>query len=265
MELLTLSYAGITIQEYQKLKHSRHGYGLPPEIQQKLSMASRLNAGTIKNELASKGITCITLGDGRYPRLLSEIHDPPYILYTKGDWRHLHRRAVGIVGSRKASRYTLESLKGIIPELKNLSVVSGLAYGADEAAHRLCLSYGIPTIGVLAFGHDVHYPKSTSGLRNEMERHHLTVSEYPPATTPEKWRFIARNRIIAGLSEGVLVTEAEEKSGSLITLEMALNENRNAYCLPGNITSGLSKGTNLRIREGAEIVLSAEDILKDFF
>ena len=261
---MTLSYAGVTIGEYQQLKHMRHGHGLPANLQQKLAAAKRLNSSAIKSHLASRGITWITIGDERYPRLLAEIHDPPYILYAKGDWQLMHKRALGIVGSRKASRYTQESLKIIIPELKNLSVISGLAYGADEAAHRLCLSHGIPTIGVLAFGHDIHYPKSTSGLRTEMEKQHLTISEYPPDTPPEKWRFIARNRIIAGLSEGVLVTEAEERSGSLITLDMAMNENRNTYCLPGNITSGLSKGTNLRIQEGAEIVLSADDILKDF-
>ena len=98
-----------------------------------------------------------------------------------------------------------------------------------------------------------------------MEQTGLIISEYPPHASIEKWRFIARNRIIAGLSSGVLVTEAEEKSGSLITLEMAMNENRNTYCLPGNITSLLSKGTNARIQEGAEIVLGSDDILKDYY
>lgn len=264
MDLLALSYAGMTIREYLQLKSTKHEYILPEKIQKKLSLAQRLNTDEIKVHLALKGITYVTLNDEDYPRLLAEIHDPPYILYLRGDRKLMHRRAIGIVGSRKASRYTYESLKAIIPNLENLAVISGLAYGADEAAHRVCLSCNIPTIGVLAFGHDVHYPKSTYDIRTEMEAHHLTISEYPPATPVDKWRFIARNRIIAGLSEGILVTEAEEKSGSLITLEMAMNENRNTYCLPGNITSKLSKGTNLRIQEGAEVVLSADDILKDF-
>ncbi len=259
-----MSHAGITVREYQQLKEGKYGFIPGGKIQEKLAIAGRLDIDHIKNHLVSKGISYMTLDDKVYPRLLREIHDPPYILYFKGDPALMDRKILGIVGSRKASRYTYESLKAIIPDLKDLSVVSGLAYGADEAAHRLCLSYGVPTIGVLAFGHDTHYPKSTYDIRGEMEKHHLTISEYPPAAPVAKWRFIARNRIIAGLAEGVLVTEAEEKSGSLITLEMALNENRNAYCLPGNITSQLSKGTNLRIREGAEIILSAEDILKDF-
>ncbi|CAM4224893.1 DNA-processing protein DprA [Lacicoccus alkaliphilus] len=264
MELIALSHAGITVQEYNQMKRMNQRLLLPEKFQRKLSLAERLNIDEIKSHLASKGIGYITLNDACYPPLLREIHDPPYILYFKGDPSLLHRRTIAIVGSRKSSRYTYESLREVIPGLKKLSVVSGLAYGADEAAHRLCLSCNIPTVGVLAFGHDIHYPRSTYDLRIEMERHHLTISEYPPATPVDKWRFVARNRIIAGLSEGVLVTEAEEKSGSLITLDMAVNENRNIYCLPGNITSKLSRGTNLRIQEGAEIVLTAEDILKDF-
>lgn len=264
MDKLVLSYAGITVQEYHRIESTKHEHLLPEKIRRKLSLAKRMDVDEITGHLKLRGINHVTLDDERYPLLLAEIHDPPYIIFMKGDSSLIHRRALGIVGSRKSSRYTYESLKEIIPLLKNLSVVSGLAYGADEAAHRLCLTNDIPTIGVLAFGHDHHYPKSTYDLRTEMERHHLTISEYPPATSVDKWRFVARNRIIAGLSEGVLVTEAEEKSGSLITLEMAVNENRNTYCLPGNITSKLSKGTNLRIQEGAEIVLTAEDILKDF-
>lgn len=265
MDFLALSYAGVNVQEYRQIKDRKHEFSLPDKLQAKLSQARRLNIHEIKNHLKVRDISFITIEDSRYPERLKEIHDPPYILYCKGDTSHLSRQMLGIVGSRKSSRYTLEALKMIIPGLKNISVVSGLAFGADEMAHELSMSNNIPTVGVLAFGHDIHYPKTTLNIRSEMERSGLTISEYPPHTQVEKWRFIARNRIIAGLSTGVLVTEAEEKSGSLITLEMAMNENRNTYCLPGNITSKLSKGTNLRIQEGAEIVLSSEDIMKDFY
>src|SRR5699024_12204869 len=108
------------------------------------------------------------------------------------------------------------------------------------------------------------YPKTTAGIRTDMDKIHLTISEDPPDASIQIWLFVGRNRIIAGCARGVLVTEAEEKSGSLITLEMALDENRNAYCLPGSITSALSKGTNLRLKEGATIVTEAEDIQSDF-
>ncbi|SDK23789.1 DNA-processing protein DprA [Lacicoccus qingdaonensis] len=265
MNFLALSYAGITVQEYQAIKNSPPEFRLPEKIQTKLSAACRLNMKQIMMQLADKNITYMTIDDKDYPALLKEIHDPPYILYLKGDRSLLNRPMLGIVGSRKATRYTSESLADIIPELKNICVVSGLAYGADEIAHKLCLSSEVSTAGVLAFGHDLHYPKSTYSIRARMEQKGLTISEYPPHASIEKWRFIARNRIIAGLSRGILVTEAEEKSGSLITLEMAMNENRNTYCLPGNITSLLSKGTNARLQEGAEMVLRSEDIMKDYF
>ncbi len=264
MNFLALSYAGVTVQEYRQIKEIQSEVRMPQKIQNKLQTAHRLNTEQIKLQLLDRNITYITINDEDYPVLLKEIHDPPYILYMKGELSLLNRPMLGIVGSRKATRYTSESLETIIPDLKNLSVVSGLAYGADEIAHKLCLLHEVPVIGVLAFGHDFHYPKSTYNLRTRMEKSNLTISEYPPHASIQKWRFIARNRIIAGLSYGVLVTEAEEKSGSLVTLEMAMNENRNTYCLPGNITSMLSKGTNARIQEGAEIVLSSDDILKDY-
>lgn len=265
MNFLALSYAGITVQEYREIKNCSSEFRLPQNIQNKLSAAYRLDTEQIMMQLSDRDITYMTINDKNYPDLLRAIHDPPYILYMKGDRNLLNRPMLGIVGSRKATRYTFEALKKIIPDLKNICVISGLAYGADEISHQLCLSYEISTIGVLAFGHDVHYPKSTYNIRTRMEQTALTVSEYPPSAPIEKWRFIARNRIIAGLSKGVLVTEAEEKSGSLITLEMAMNENRNTYCLPGNITSMLSKGTNARLQEGAEMVLGSDDILKDYF
>lgn len=265
MNFLALSYAGITVQEYREIIETQSVHRLSQKIQSKLSAAHRLNTEQIMMQLATRNITFITISDDDYPELLREIHDPPYIVYLKGKRSLLNRPMLGIVGSRKATRYTAESLEKIIPGLKNIAVVSGLAYGADEIAHKICLSHDVPTIGVLAFGHDFHYPKSTYSIRTRMEQACLTISEYPPHASIEKWRFIARNRIIAGLSSGVLVTEAEEKSGSLITLEMAMNENRNTYCLPGNITSTLSKGTNARIQEGAEIVLGSDDILKDYF
>src|SRR5699024_6661005 len=126
------------------------------------------------------------------------------------------------------------------------------------------MEFDLAIICVFSFGHDTNYPKSTFKVRNDLEKSQLTISEYPPHTQLSKWRFIARNRIIAGASRGVLVTEAEAKSGSLVTLDMALDENRNGYCLPGNITSSLSIGTNSRLKEGATLVTSASEIMQDY-
>lgn len=261
MDLLLLSYAGVTSKEYLALENN--GW-ISPELKRKTAYAETLDRAEILAELEQKNIGYITHEHRLYPHLLKEIYDFPYILYYRGDPGLLGENMLGVVGSRKATDYTKKSLELLLPSLKNIAIISGLAYGADEAAHRVAISNNMKTIGVLAFGHDTHYPKTTADIRIEMEKNHLTISEYPPGTSIQKWQFVARNRIIAGCARGVLVTEAEEKSGSLITLEMALDDNRNVYCLPGNITSALSKGTNLRIKEGASAVTNAQDIQRDF-
>lgn len=261
MDLLLLSYAGVTSKEYLRLINNAE---LTPKLQEKLRRAKQLNRASILADLNSKNISYMTHTHALYPPLLKEIYDFPYILYYRGNPALLKHNMLGVVGSRKSTSYTRNALEALLPSLKNIAIISGLAYGADEAAHRIALKHNIKTIGVLAFGHHTHYPKTTEDIRRQMEINHLTISEYPPDTPIQKWQFVARNRLIAGCARGVLVTEAEEKSGSLITLEMALDENRIAYCLPGNITSDLSKGTNLRIQEGAIAVITPFDIQADF-
>ncbi|WP_342389086.1 DNA-processing protein DprA [Salinicoccus bachuensis] len=263
MDLLSLSFAGVTPHEYKVLAH--HGnMGMTRRIREKVSRAGRMDRKRITGMLKAKGIGHITMEDAAYPSLLKQIYDPPLVLYYRGDTSLLENPMLGIVGSRKATGYTRLVLQNIIPDLGGMVVVSGLAYGADDMAHNAAMTNGLGTVGVLAFGHDVHYPRSTAGTRDRMEREGLVISEYPPDVQIAKWRFVARNRIIAGLSSGVLVTEAEASSGSLITLDMALNENRNAYCIPGNIHAPQSAGTNERLREGAKMVLSGADIMEDF-
>lgn len=265
MDYLCMSYANITPHEFSYLagKTKKPNDGA---LDRKLSNARRLSKGILIKELDKRDVCYITIEDKDYPALLREIYDPPYILYYRGDISLLDSQVLGIVGSRKATSYSRNVLLNILPDLnKKISIISGLAYGADEMAHHIAIDSGLKTIGVLAFGFDLHYPKTTEKIRMLMEKEHLVISEYPPHIPIEKWRFVARNRIISGLSKGVVVTEAEEKSGSLITLDMALNENRIAYCVPGNITSSISKGTNLRLQEGAKPVLSAEDIMEDFY
>lgn len=264
MNLLSMSYAGITPHEYAALTGNTNRVDRT-KLAEKMNYSNQLNEEFLRKSMEEKNISVITIEDEAYPVNLKETYDPPYILYCRGELEILKNPLLGVVGSRKATSYSRMVLSDILPHFKNkISIISGLAYGADEMAHNISISSGIKTIGVLAFGFDFHYPATTQKLRGIMEREHLVISEYPPHSGIDKWKFIARNRIISGLSKGVLVTEAEEKSGSLITLDMALNENRIAYCIPGNITSKLSKGTNLRVQEGAKPVLGAEDILEDF-
>lgn len=262
MELITLSYAGVTALEYKQMTNKKQ-IQLTNRLKKKIMHASQLNADDLKFELNKKGIKILTILDVEYPKLLKEIYDPPYILYLKGNKSLLNSSMLGVVGSRKATLYSKRALEGIIPYLSDYVIVSGLAYGADHMAHTISLENNINTIGVLAFGHDMHYPSATKNTRFQIEERGLLISEYPPESKIEKWKFVGRNRIISGLSKGILVTEAEEGSGSLITLEMAINENRSAMCLPGNITSYLSLGTNKRIHEGARIVTSHNDIIEE--
>lgn len=222
-----------------------------------------LDVNLIHAMLHNHGVKYVTINDALYPALLKEIHDPPYVLFYRGDLSLFKIPSLSIVGSRKCTSYTRIALESLLGGLERVAVVSGLAYGADEYAHKTALLHQLPTIGVLAFGHNMHYPKTTEQLRHTLDTHYLTISEYPPETPIEKWRFIARNRIIAGLSSAVLVTEAELNSGSLLTLEMAMDENRTAMCLPGNITSKFSVGTNLMLAEGAKMVLSSDDIIEE--
>ena len=258
LHILQLSFAHVTSKEFKSI---RNGEVLKESTVKKLVKAKTISLSYIKETLSKHGVTFITQQSEFYPQLLKQIYDPPYVLYVKGDLKVLQTNFLGVVGSRKASAYTTHVLKKLLPSLKSLSIVSGLAYGADDIAHYISLENGLNTVGVLAFGHDIHYPTSTFKTRQRMEEVCCTISEYPPGTQINKYQFVERNRIIAGMSHGVLVTEAEEKSGSLITLEMAMDENRYVFCVPGNITSPLSIGVNERLKEGAILVTNSDDIL----
>lgn len=258
MKELLYSFAHVTAKEYQQLES---GIIEPNEqLKVKLILAKRLRLDYIEACLEESNVRYITIHDNDYPQLLKEIYDPPYILYYRGNKKLLKNRMFAIVGSRKSASYSKAALKQIIPHLNQYTIVSGLAFGADDIAHRIALENNVPTIGVLAFGHSIHYPKVTLSTRNIIEEKYITISEFPPNSKIEKWKFVSRNRIIAGCADGTLVTEAEIGSGSLITLEMAMEENRHVFCLPGNVTSSLSVGTNLRIQEGCAPVVFPEDI-----
>ncbi|MET3318452.1 DNA-processing protein DprA [Peribacillus butanolivorans] len=212
-------------------------------------------------------IKCLTMFDEDYPFLLRQIFDPPWVLYFKGDKQLLEKKStLGVVGTRKPTWYGLEALKTILPPLvqKNFVIISGVAAGIDAAAHKVTLDEGGNTIGVLGGGILQIYPKSNIPLAREISNKGLLLSETPPAMRAEPWMFPLRNRIISGLSKGVFVVEAKEKSGSLITAQAALEHGREVFALPGNVSSPESLGANQLIQDGAKLVLSSLQIEEEF-
>lgn len=213
----------------------------------------------------SKGINYITTEDLDYPELLKEIHDPPPVLFYKGDLKK-HKLNIAIVGSRKCSHYGKEVAKYISIKLaeKGVNVISGMARGIDSHSHLGALSTGGFTTAVLGSGLDVIYPPENLGMYNKIVQTGLVISEYHPGINPEAGNFPARNRLISGLSQGVIVVEAADKSGSLITVDFALEQGRDVFAVPGNITSKNSKGTNNLIKQGAKIITDIDAILEEY-
>lgn len=204
--------------------------------------------------------------DPYYPACLASIHDPPFILYWFGNaecWGHLDR-ALAIVGTRQATPYGLEQARRLAREWSalGLTVVSGLATGIDTAAHQGVLEAQGRTVAVLGTGLDKISPAAKRGLAREIAREGLVISEYPPGFGGARWSFPLRNRIISGLSQGVLVVEAGEKSGALITSDSATEQGREVMALPGPISSPQSAGPHALLKEGAALITSTGDMLE---
>ena len=206
--------------------------------------------------------------DAAYPGLLAAIHDPPPALFVRGSGSGelLSQPAVAVVGARACSAYGRSVARSLGRELATagLVVVSGMARGIDGEAHRGALEAAGSTLAVLGSGIDRDYPAAHAELARRICERGLIVSEYEPGIEPAPWRFPARNRIIAGLCEATVVVEARERSGALITADFALEEGREVFAVPGEITSALSAGTNALIRLGATPVTCAGDILELF-
>ena len=203
--------------------------------------------------------------DDVYPFSLCEIYDAPVLLFYKGDLNLLKLAKVAVVGSRSCSQVGIKSVGKVIQGLENeLVIVSGLARGIDKAAHMSILQNGGKTIAVIGTGLDIFYPKSNKRLQNYIGEHHLVLSEYGPGEEPLKYHFPARNRIIAGLCRGVIVAEANMRSGSLITCERAMEEGRDVFAIPGSILDGRSDGCHHLIQEGAKLITSGQDVLAEF-
>lgn len=240
------------------------GLGLKPAQADSLLCEDKLRESAEIIKLAGrKGIRIIPLDDEEYPELLRYIHDPPLVLYVKG----VIPRGLGfgVVGSRKATGYGMNTAFRLAAELaeEGLIIVSGMARGIDTAAHTGALHAGGQTIAVLGCGPDRAYPPENRGLMERIARNGAVISEYPPGVEPQTYHFPVRNRVISGICIGILVVEAGQKSGSLITAKAALEQGRDVFAIPGNINHHNSIGTNRLIREGAKLVLSTEDILEE--
>jgi DNA processing protein len=207
----------------------------------------------------------LTRRSSGYPLLLAAIHDPPRRLYLRGEGSvaMLSGPAVAVVGTRSCSPYGAQVARRLGRELAaaGATVVSGLARGVDAEAHRGALEAGGPTVAVLGCGIDRDYPRAHAALARRVAEVGLLVSEYEPGVEPAPWRFPARNRIIAGLAGVTVIVEARAKSGALITADFALEDGREVFAVPGEITSALSRGTNELLRLGAAPLVEANDVL----
>jgi DNA processing protein len=228
-------------------------HGLPPKNSPQIISAYKL--------LEKLKITIIDFWDARYPKLLKEIHDPPAALYVRGELPNAE--CLAIVGSRRATPAGRMITQELAAELacRGICIVSGLASGIDSAAHRGALDGSGQTIAVLGCGVERAYPQENAGLYRDILENNCILSEYPPGTPPLPRNFPARNRIISGLSKGVLIVEAAAKSGSLITGDFALEQGRELFAMPGTIKNPNSNGTNQLLKQGACLVTEHTDII----
>ena len=224
-------------------------------------------ATQIAEDCRQKGISILTYRDAAFPSRLRNVEDGPVLLYYRGTFPDLEAQpVVSLVGTRKATPYGIRIARMLAGQMAACGglVVSGGATGVDTAAMEAALNAGFSVVGVLGGGVDVVYPASNRQLFRRVEEKGCLISEYPPGTRPEPWRFPQRNRIISGISHGVLVVEAPKKSGALITARYALEQGRDVFVVPGNIDSAACEGSNALLMEGGQPVMSGWDLLQNY-
>ena len=271
---------GIGPAKYQKLTEHFHDYesfaaNSDMEIFKQCGLSSQQveyilkfrygdKADRIQKQAAELGVGIICLGQAAYPEKLKNIYGPPIVLYIKGRKENLGRPAVAVVGSRKATPYGLSMTRKIAGDLarSGLSIISGLALGIDAEAHKAALEAGGITAAVFGCGLDIIYPGKNRELAEQILEHGFWLSEFPFGTPPDKFNFPRRNRIISGLSSGVLVVEAAEKSGALVTAELAVEQGRDVFAVPGQADKTMSRGAINLLKQGAAPVTDADDILE---
>lgn len=239
---------------------------LSKALQSKLKTSNfEIDVQAEKDKAKDLGIKIITDLDKDYPHKLQSIGDKPRVIYQKGSYIDDDNLSIAIVGSRKVTAYGKWASEKFAKELANIgvTVISGLAHGVDRVAHLSALEAGGRTIAILGNGIDIIYPKTNRNIYKDIPNNGCLISEFPLGAEPLNYHFPMRNRIISGLSLGVIVIEAQEKSGSLITSSHAINQGKDVFAVPGNINSLYSKGTNLLIRDGAIPLLDIDDILRE--
>jgi len=249
------------LSEYAELEF------LKPE---EINLLMNKDLGNAENEyhrLNDHGVYTLTIDEPEYPEVLKHIFSPPALLYCKGKFVNMNKHlCLAMVGTRKATAYGKSCSENLARELskRGVVVVSGLAMGIDTKAHEGARKGNTPTVAIVGCGLDITYPASNRGLMEKITETGMVISEYPLGTPPEKYHFPERNRIIAGVTQGTIVVEADIKSGSLITVKHAVESGREVFAIPGNINSPYSRGTNFLLRDGAKIALSAEEVLYSF-
>lgn len=234
-------------------------------VQALVQVRQRLDLDAEIARVDQAGLSLLSLDDPAYPRLLREIDGPPLLLYVRGELTADDEWAVAVVGTRRATHYGREAASRLAGELagQGITIVSGLAYGIDTVAHQAALDAGGRTIAVLGCGLDTIYPTANTRLAHDITRRGALISEHPLGTRPEARHFPARNRIVSGLSLGVLVVEAPRDSGALITANMAGEQGRDVFAVPGNIYNSGSAGVHYLIQNGAKLVTGVADILEE--
>ncbi len=244
-------------------------YGLQKLTDKDINLISKSKArDAIENKLKwvyANNIKIIGINDNGYPSKLRFINQPPVVLYMKGSLP-VCRVSIGVVGSRKPSAYGIQCCYSLSYQLAKcgVEIVSGLARGIDTCAHAGTLKAGGKTVAVLGCGIDITYPRENTEMISRMTQSGAVITEYPPGTPPLRYNFPARNRIISGLSDGIIVIEAGKQSGALITADYALDQGKDVFAMPGNITSPLSIGANQLLKDGARLVTCADDVLDVF-
>jgi len=240
---------------------------LPPDCVEIIKKKKSIDPLKYLEKITADGINIVSIEEDEYPRSLRTISNPPYLLYYKGSLEPAAGVCIAVVGSRTATPYGIDQSKILGRELarQGITVVSGMARGIDTGAHRGALNGKGKTLAVLGSGLNVIYPKENAKIFEEITMSGAVISEFPLDTRPEPGNFPMRNRIISGLSRGVVVVEAKQRSGALITADFALEQGRDVFAIPGPVSSKTSEGTNNLIKQGAKLISGIEDILEEYY
>jgi DNA processing protein len=251
---------------FQAGREELEAFGLPSGVASTVASGCTFEDAAAQHDLMGKsGAVLIPIRDPRYPARLREIYDPPVALFARGRVELLDTVGIGVVGTRRASAYGIAAAERLSRDLATaqLTIVSGMARGIDTAAHKATLSVGGNTIAVFGCGVDLVYPAENRGLASTIAEKGLLLSEYPMGTPPWPQNFPVRNRIVSGMTAGILVVEGAQYSGSGITARLAMDQGREVFAVPGNITSRMSWGPNLLIKQGAKLVQDWNDVVVD--